>query len=256
MSNFLTVSKAFIKRNGSVIMTVVSLGCGIGLAYFTAKATLKANKDVEKTEMEEGITLTVWDKVKLCWVHYIPAAVCLIGMTATGIGSTVQSKKKEASLISAAAMSEAGATRIKKALPKVLSDKKAEEVRVKALQDSAKENLPENQDLILNTGKGSTLINDIYTGRWFRADPVEIEKAVNKTCEQIKNEDYASLSDFYDRINLRTYIAQDVVGWHIRFNGMFDVRFIGGDEPYDNQPYLIMEYSENPIPGFESEYEI
>ncbi len=62
-------------------------------------------------------------------------------------------------------------------------------------------------------GDGDHLFMEMYTGRYFRSDMQTVKSAVNEINYKINTHGYASISEFYDLLNLQHTAVSDEMGW-------------------------------------------
>src|SRR4029077_1725955 len=79
-----------------------------------------------------------------------------------------------------------------------------------ALQATTK--TPPPSTLIIADDK--VLCKDLYSGRYFQSTLEDIKAAVNYINFQINNDNYASLTDFWERIGLEKTSDSDEIGWN------------------------------------------
>ena len=104
MSNLLTASKVFFKRNGSTILTVIG-GVGVvATSVLAVKATPKAISLLEEAREEKGEDLTLVEKVVVAGPTYIPTVVTGAATLACIFGANILNKHQQASLASAYAL--------------------------------------------------------------------------------------------------------------------------------------------------------
>lgn len=91
----------WFKNNAPVFLSIASVVGVIMTAYFAAKATPDAERDLINAEDEKGEALATTEKVWIAAPHYIPAAVCCTATVAGILGAQILDQRRQASLISA-----------------------------------------------------------------------------------------------------------------------------------------------------------
>ena len=118
----------FLKRNGSIILTVLG-GAGVVATAVTAvKATPKAIKLIEVYEEQKGENLTMLEKVKVAGPNYIPAILIGVGTITCIFGANVLNKRTQASLMSAYALIDNSYKEYKKKVTELYGDETHKEV--------------------------------------------------------------------------------------------------------------------------------
>lgn len=88
---------------------------------------------------------------------------------------------------------------------------------------------------------------DCYSGRTFSSSIANIREAVNNVNEEIFSSLYASLTDFYDHLDLEPTGVSDEVGWNADhpLKVSFDTTLLD-----NGQPALVMNYELDPFSGY------
>lgn len=171
---------------------------------------------------------------------------------ACAIGANTVSTKRIAALTAAYSISEKALTEYTGKVQEMLGDNKAAEVKSAISEDKVKANPPKVEENIIRTGHGTQLWFDDYTGRYFYSDPEYIRKVVNDINEQLRDDYYVSLNDFYERLGLPDCKLGSDIGFCIE-DGNLNVSFsftgatIGDRE---NVPCGVLNYDVSPKYGF------
>ena len=88
---------------------------------------------------------------------------------------------------------------------------------------------------------------EMYTGRYFRSTMEEIKAAQNWINYQILQNNYASLSDFYDHVGLNRTAVSEEVGWNA--DELLEITF-STVMSEDNRPCLAFDYKVVPIRNY------
>lgn len=88
------------RKNLPVVLSIIgALGTGASIVL-GIKATPNALKSIEEYKKKNNKKdLTIAEKIKVCYKHYIPTALIGVGSIGSNIAGTILSKKAEASLI-------------------------------------------------------------------------------------------------------------------------------------------------------------
>jgi hypothetical protein len=91
----------FLKKNSTLIMSIIASGGVITTTVLAVKATPKALRLLEEAKNEKGTELTNLEKIKYGWYPYIGSIISGISTITCIICINYISKKNQASLISA-----------------------------------------------------------------------------------------------------------------------------------------------------------
>lgn len=248
------------KRFCSAHATEILIGGGIvGYAAYgvaMANAGAKTGVVISSKSKELERPLTRREKIELAWKFYVIPAIIYGASTGAIIGSSVLNRREKLTLIGAAAASESAYTALKDKLPDVVGPKKAEKVITETAQERAANRMPTSDDQIYLTGRGNSLMFELYTGIWFRSNTEELLRAQNVTNDKINREDYASLNDYHCEVGVEHSTVGDIMGWNKNYEGLVEVTWVGSSVPYVNgdgteEPYLIVKFEPEPTMNFD-----
>lgn len=245
--------------NSTTILTGMGVTGVVTTAYLAGRGSYKAALLIEREEtkirmetLRENTSivddadipkLTNKDKVKLVWPLYVPA----VSVGATTITAIVMSNhaasKKIAALTVASGISERALQEYKAKVIEKIGEKKDIEIRDEIAKERIANNPPSKEVLIV--GAGDVLCFDMMTGRYFQSTVEKIRQAENKINFEILNHAYASLSKFYDEIDIPPTPYSDTVGWN-GITDRFEVRFSTVMSP-DQRPCIAIDFE--PMPG-------
>ena len=189
-----------IKKLRNEVITKVSekspeILIGIGLAgmltstVLAVKATPKALDILEEHKDED---LTKFDKVKLTWKCYIPAAVSYCTSTACIIASSNVSLRRNAVLAGAYKVSEAALLEYRNKVVEVLGEEKEKEIRTAIAEDRIDKDMHAGSYEYLNhvvmMGNNDDLCYDVLSGRYFNSNIDKIKKAMNDMNYRLLND--------------------------------------------------------------------
>lgn len=226
------------KENSQHILVGLGLA-GMVTAIITAvRATPKAKEMIEEAEEEKGDKLTPVETVKAAWKCYILPAACFTTSAACIIGADIRNAKVNAGLASSAAIAETALRTYQEKVVETIGEQEEKQVREKAKKEIAeKPGLPKDSVYIL--GGEKVLCADICGNEW-HATVEEIRAAVNRVNDQLNNDDYVSLNEFYQEANADDTILGEYIGWS-RDKGLLSVHFTSGLK--NGRPRLIVNYS-------------
>jgi hypothetical protein len=236
--------------NTPTILTVIGVTGTVATAVLAAKGAFKADEILRREAgdriFHEGELqpLEVKEKVEKTWQCFVPAAISGIATVTCIVAANRVSSHRAEALASAYLISQKAAQEYKNKVLEKLGEKKEREIRDEITQKHVNENPP---SMALIVASDNVLCLDAHSGRYFTSDMVTIGKAVNDTNFQILNNDYASLTDFWDRIGLQKTSESDEVGWNT--DKGLEVEYSGAITP-DGKPCIAVEFRTLPLRGF------
>lgn len=250
LSGLIGKVKFLLNENASTILTGVGVAGTVSTAYLSGRASFKAAeilKNVKEEVRDESgydivpTVLTKKETFKLVWRLYLPAA----GTGALTITAIVTANRLDAKKIAALTVASGiSARELKEYKEKVLEklgDKQETAIRDEIAQDRVTKNPPMPNDVIMN--EGQVLCFDDWTGRYFKSTVEDIKKAENKINFSILNDGYASLSEFFEEVDLAPTSFTDMVGWEGQQR--VDVK-MSTTMSTDNRPCIVLNFSPAP----------
>lgn len=247
MSILKTVTK-LATDNGPAILSglaVVGLGTSVVLAV---RATGPALVDIWDGEHLEGRKLTLLEKTKVAWPHYLPTAATVLVTGAAIIVAQSTNSRRQAILAGAVSLSEKAFTDYREKVREVVGEKKTHEVDTRVARDKMDE---AKGGHVIITGGGEQLCFDEISGRFFTSDMETIRRAVNDINKVVLNDDYASLNDFYRAIDIPINGFGEEMGWNT--DRLMEVNFTSHLEhegDYAGKTALSIQYNVTPIRGY------
>lgn len=244
-----------LKKHAPTILTSLSVAGMFGAVVLAVKATPEAMKRIEEKKEElDTDKLSAKETVKAAWKPYIPTAAVCVAAASCGIASNAISSKRGAVLGAALTMSETALMDYQRKAVEVVGEKKEQAIRdaiaKERVQSQPANQMPQN----LSTRAGDVLCYESYTGRYFRSDSEEIQKAVYKFNRDMVFEVSSSLNDFYSILNnddLQPNDIGDDVGWNSWCGQGMEVRF-SSQLTSNEEPCLVMDYYPRPRPDYTS----
>lgn len=236
--------------NAPTLLSALAITGTLTTAYLTGKATFKAAEIIadetakrQLHEIPENREFPTKDKILLVWPQYLPAA----GMVVTTIGCVVFANtinaKRLAALAAAYSISEKRFGEYKEKALEKLGVTKEKTMRDELAQDRVNKNPPREQTIIM--GGGDVLFQDSMSGRYFMSDMESVRKAVNDINQEMIHRMYASLTDFYNAIDIEPTKFSDDVGWAVD-NGPLEVSF--PTTLANNRPCIVIDFNHDPVP--------
>lgn len=220
--------KQVVADNSPTILTAISVTGTLVTAYLTGNAAFKAanvirdeqefrdreitEDPVLTTDQAKEATLSSKDKFEVTWKLYVPAVVSA-GLTVTTIICANRiGTRRAAALATAYKLSEKVYSEYKEKVLEKIGPEKEKEIRKEVAQDRINKNPIDRREIVVGTGKVRCF--DTWTNRYFDSSVIAIEAAKNRINNQINNNIYASLSDFYHEIGLSPTAESDDIGWN------------------------------------------
>lgn len=203
--------------NSPAILTALGVTGTLTTAFLTGKATLRSAEIIAEEQRrldmhETSHPLERKEKIKLVWKEFIPPAAACVLTVVCIVGSNRIGTRRTAAMAAAYSISERAFSEYKDKVVERMGEKKERDLRDEVMQDRITSNPPTD---IIVTGGGKTLCYDAYTGRYFYSEMERLKKAENDTNFQLLADGYASLSDFYHRIGLKSTSQSDELGWNV-----------------------------------------
>jgi len=251
-TDFSSRIQKFISDNAPTILTTVGVTGTLVTAYLAGKASFRA---AELIAREEEIlqrspfdrpVFKLQDKVRLVWTLYIPAAATSVTTIVSIIAANRVSDKRAAAMAAAFTISDRAFTEYKEKVFDRLGKGKEQNIRDEIAQDRVNKDPPHESSVII-TGSGEVLCYELFTGRYFKSTMENIKKAQNDINHRILTGSSASLSEFYNLMDLPTTAQSDEVGWNL--DRLLELRF-SSVLTDDGRPCLSIDYSVVPIRSY------
>ena len=260
---------AVMSKNSPAILSGFALA-GVGASVlFTAKATPKAMRaiEAEKQAREEErlkaadssayaaekiaeqppIELTNWETVKLCWKYYIPAGLSVLGTSVCIISAQKINSNRLSALATALSISETARKELEEKVSEKFGDGKLSKLKDEIAQDKVNKD-DANCEFVYDTGHGTTLFKDDWSGRYFYSSVEHIKQVVNDlNYRLIGGEYYISLNEWYMELGLPPLRQGGEIGWDLHHIGMIEVNTRHCEWTDDGKtPCALLEYDVMP----------
>lgn len=235
-----------LKQNSAAATLVIS-GAGYLWAIVEGcRSTVKAVRNTDYCEDAKGSRLTAKELVEANWKYYLKPAALAVGSTAGLIFAGRSYGRQIANLAELCALSEAALKEKDAAMEKIFGEKGAIQVRDEIARARLQETPPESSR-VTDTGKGTTLCLDKFSGRYFRSSITQVERGVNNANKRLLRLDYLSYNEFMDDISpvFEDIDFGDMVGWNMDADGFVEVHYTSALGP-DGEPCLVMEFVKRP----------
>ncbi len=250
-------AKRFVKSHGPLV-GVISAGVGFtGSVIFTAKATVQAVRKIDYETEKKGAPLTTAETVEAVWRFYTPAGLLWGGSIISLILAARNYESAAKILATAYAMSESEQRKLEEAAREYLGPKKFEEMQYKA-EDKMLQTIPMDGNMVYETGHGTHLCYDTWSGRFFRCCKDHIERSVNGFCKDMYgrqigksyNDLFYEISPVFSFGDREPECGKDV-GWNYTKGGP-DIRYT--THLKNGEPCLVMSFRNKPYPGYEVDW--
>lgn len=238
--------RKLISDNLPVILTSVAVTGVASTAVLAVKATPQAFIQIGYAEAEFGRPLTPFEKARLVWKDYVPAALVGAATISAIIGVQSTHSKRQAALVGLYSILEKNSEDFKAKAIDAIGEKKVKDIHDQVAQQHLDEN-PVKDTQVIVTGTGEHLCYDDHSGRYFKSSHNAIQKAVNEVNAEAINNSYASLNDFYRRIGLNVLPTGEEVGW--RPDKILEINLTSGLTE-ENEPCLVVQFTPAPIRGY------
>lgn len=250
------LSEKFVADNSPTILTGIGVAGVVATAYLTGKASIKAYKYLEweredlynkAYEVDPSIDfrdfhLDPKEKLNIVWKEFIPPALMGAATIAAIIGANQIGNRRTAALAVAYTLSEKASNEFREKVKERLGDQKVREIKDEIAQERIKGST--NAEVVV-IGDGKVKCYEQFTGRYFIIRSVEdLKSAQNAINYQVNNYGYASLSEFYDILDIPHTSFSDEVGW--KSDKLMELH-IGGAIDEDGKPVVSFDYLVEPV---------
>ncbi len=206
MNNLLTVSKRFVKKNSSIVLTCVGAAGVVATTVSAVKATPKALKLIEEAEKEKGDELSKWETIQVAAPTYIPTVLLGVGTITCVFGAHMVNQRTQAALTSAYALLDQTHKEYKKKVEEVCGEDEAEKVQTELAKDRYEEaDINEEDEL--------PLFYDEFSKRYFNASNETILRAEYEINKLLNTNGAVSLNDYYEMVGLPIVEYGEYLGW-------------------------------------------
>ena len=207
------------------------------------KATPRALQLIELEKEDKDVDeLTPMETVKATWKCYIPAAMTATTSVACLIGASSVHLRRNAALATAYKLSETAFAEYREKTIETIGERKESAIRDRIDKKHIDENPVSKTEVIL-TEKGNSLCYDHWSGRYFRSDIDQINRAINEVNRQmlVSMGGFVTLNDLYDELGLSHTLLGETLGWRID-NGLIEPR-LGSQIADDGTPCIVLDYN-------------
>lgn len=240
----LRTTQRFVLNNSPAILTGIGVAGTVTTAILCGKAAyssaLQISAENTRRSDEGGNSddfLTTRESAELVWKEFIPPAIVGAATILAILGANHISTKRASALAAAFKISEQMAEEYRQKVREKMGAKPEEMMRSEIVKDRMER--VDTSNLIV-TGS-QVAFWDPWAGRAFSATRESVQQAVNQINHQIQHNYCASLSDFYDLLDLPRTALSEEFGWNT-------------DEPLE--PYFTGTLLSNGNPAIEMRFEV
>lgn len=226
------MSKLFLKRNSSTILTCVGAVGVIATSVLAVKATPKAVDILEEATKQKGDELTNFEKVKAAGPVYIPAAVTGAATIACIFGTNILNKRHQAALMSAYALVDTSFKEYKKKLKELYGEETHQNIVNHIAAEKAgqvyitADYMFGSCDLSTEENDGSPKLFYIeQDNRYFEATIETVLTAEYHLNRNYSLRGYTVLNEFYDFLGLEQTKNGEIMGWIPTDEGEYWIEF-------------------------------
>jgi len=262
-----------VRSNSPALLTGLGIAGVISTAVLTARATYKATLIADQIEEEEiAATGKLSDEnrqergkqiVKATWHLYIPPTIAGAATIGCMVGSNRISANRTAAALTAYALSERAFGEYRSKVIEQYNAHKEERIRAAIAQDKVGRT-PVPPEMLARTAEERARVlqgdqsKEIvildkkhvrcfegFTGRYFIADMDSVNRAVNEINQYIIKNNDATISQFYDKIEVPHTQMSDDFGWN--YDKMLELMWYTVICPQDNEPCIAFDYKYPPV---------
>lgn len=251
VTKFIRNVKHGLSKRSPEILTGIGIAGMVTTTVLAVRATPKAldllaMAEEEKYKNGEDTELTKVEVVKAAWKPYIPAAITGVASITCLIGASSVHAKRNAALATAYQLSTTALNDYKEKVVETIGEKKEKTIREKIAQDKV-DKTPINKSEVVMVSSGDVLFLEPVCGKPFKSDIETVRKVINDFNYRMTTgqEEYISLSEFYDEFGLKHTRASDALGWNLGRDGQIEVEFLA-TKTEDGKPCLMLDYTVEP----------
>ena len=244
---FKTIGTALAKHEGT-ILTVGSIGGTLAAVYFAAKDSPKLIAKLDELRERDASNL---EKVK----EVAPIVARTAIATGVAIGCSIANHKYASNAIqmltNAYQMKAIAEGEYKKKTAEIAGEETSRKIdEAVSLGHATKSYSSGAIDHVLDTGHGSNLFYDDWSGTWFYSDINFIKKCVNDLNYQLMNDMSVSLNEFYGYLDLPNACGKHAErsGWNID-DGQIRIEYYAQLDDCD-QAYTVLSFRNEPRPNY------
>lgn len=221
LKTFAKSAGKFIEKNAPAILAGIGVAGMIGAVVSAASAGGEVKEALEQAELKKNekalsermttgddstpIEPLTWKEKGLVYAKYYWKAVLLALVSAAATcGSVYCGNKKIKALAVLAAAAESNLIDFEEAAKKVVGEKKFEQIKNQVLEDDLEKN-PPSEEIIHNTGRGSTLMYEPWFRTYFRSDIENVRSMAGTISTQAATGGDIRMNEIYEMLGIDTH---------------------------------------------------
>lgn len=247
LSNVAKITGKFITDNTPVILTGIAAGGVVTTAILAARGGGPAYQDILHAESERGDALTLGEKAKLTYKHYIPAGVVAGGTIVALVAAHTTSSNRVAAAMGAYSILENSYREFREKAVEIHGENKVARLDSDINKDRIEKNPPseKNTTVVVTGSDQEQLFYDKPHDRYFVSTVNEVDRAVNETNRVCLNDMYVSQNDFYRYLGVPTVSHGDDFGWKSA-KGFLDIKYDTMMTP-EQKSCITIDYDTMPL---------
>lgn len=240
-------------KHGPEILTGLAVAGTINTAVMASTATAKAQRIVDEDEIKNGFDpdpKVRWKRrATLVWRLYIPTAISGLATIGAVICSNRLALKRESLISAALVTTQTYLSRYANAVEEIIDEEhrgKIQERVADIVVDQTttpdilkREGAEFEQNILIQDAGGDELFLDSLSGRYFRSSLTDVRTAIVSAKEQIHSDNYITINDLYDMLNLEKTAQGDYLGWTSYSKFAVDIR---PRITKDGRPVAVLTY--------------
>lgn len=240
-----------ISRRSPMILAGVGVVGFIASTVVACKLTRKVDQVIQEKEEVKGESLTKKEKILAKAKVYLPTILLIIASTLCIGGSTFISHKRNLALSAALISSQEALKEYKEATIETVGEEVANDINKKTVEKKMEKSYEPQKSYniepaIIETGKGSDVIYDPLSDRYFTGSHISVDQAVNQLNSDLLDGEWAYVNDFYNYLGLNNVGLGDSHGWNYEFRGLITIHLEPVEAPW-GQPIFTLKYGAEPI---------
>lgn len=222
-SIFTSLGRVTVKH-GPEILTGLAVVGSVNTAVLASRATAKAQRVVDEDEINNGFEPDPKDRwkrrVKIAWRLYIPTAISAVSTVTMIVCANRLALKRETIVASSLATAQLYLNRYTKTIEEVLDEEQQQIFQDRFSEKLVQEDYSYESGTYVHEAGGEDLFLESISGRYFKSTLNDVRSAILSAREQIENDNYITLNELYDMLNLDHTAQGDYIGWtsYSRFN--------------------------------------
>lgn len=245
----------FMADNSRTILTGIAVAGTVATAILASKATLTAQEIIayesEEAEIrDEPLPLSPKVKFSHIWRCYIPTVI--VGGITIGaiIGADRIANRRMAAIAAAYSLSERAYTEYKDKVIEKFGQNKESQIQDEVAEERVRKTPYSNEKVIIAEDP-QQLFLDAYSGRYFMSSMDVLRRAENSINHHLIHFQYASLSDFYEKIGLAATLLSEEVGWNA--DQLIELRFTATISD-DERSCMVVNFQVAPVRSYYKNY--